>query len=62
MKGKPKTLLSVRCNANHEPTLMISVLSNAPLEERNIGLWCPTCDRTCILEIDSAQIITNYED
>ena len=58
-----KTTLEVHCNANHESTLMIRVVTNSPrtLRDRSLDLWCPSCNRTCYVWIGTAAIITKYE-
>jgi len=56
-----KNILTVFCDSGHESTVMVSVISNGLLKERTIDLWCPVCNRTGVLEINSARIITNYE-
>jgi hypothetical protein len=60
-RRQTKAVLTVYCNAGHESTVMVSVISNGLLKERTIDLWCPVCNRTGVLEINSARIITNYE-
>jgi len=61
-RGTIKSMLTVYCDSGHEPTVMLSVLSNMRLTEQNVNLWCPTCNKTGILEINSARIITNYDE
>jgi hypothetical protein len=56
-----KNVLTVFCDSGHETTLMLSVLSNCVLKDENVKLWCPVCNKTGILQIDTARIITNYE-